>query len=163
MLEKLEKTVYIQYVWTLSGTVCTNFIIIFNMSTQPLTEMSTRDLPGGKGRPACKAHSLTAICESIVWKVWEPRRLTTLWASTAGYRDSFYWISPNFLLKFKFYKDCSDRRMTRQGACSETQLSLQQKPHMAAQLLSEWRALLLTRQSARTAVVHVVTLLTRNN
>jgi hypothetical protein len=35
-------------------------------STQPLTEMSTRDLPGGKGRPACKADNLTAICEPIV-------------------------------------------------------------------------------------------------
>jgi hypothetical protein len=30
-------------------------------STQPLTEMKTRNLPGGKGRPARKAH-LTAIC-----------------------------------------------------------------------------------------------------
>jgi hypothetical protein len=32
-------------------------------STQPLTEMSTRNLPGGKGRPARKADNLTAICE----------------------------------------------------------------------------------------------------
>jgi hypothetical protein len=30
------------------------------------TEMSTRNLPGGKGRPARKAHNLTAICEPIV-------------------------------------------------------------------------------------------------
>jgi hypothetical protein len=35
-------------------------------STQPLTEMSTRNLPGGKGRPARKAENLTAICEPIV-------------------------------------------------------------------------------------------------
>jgi hypothetical protein len=35
-------------------------------STQPLTEMSTRNLPGGKGRPACRADNLTAICEPIV-------------------------------------------------------------------------------------------------
>jgi hypothetical protein len=35
-------------------------------STQPLTEMSTRNLPGSKGRPACKADNLTAICEPIV-------------------------------------------------------------------------------------------------
>jgi hypothetical protein len=34
-------------------------------STQPLTEMSTRNLPGGKGRPAREA-DLTAICEPIV-------------------------------------------------------------------------------------------------
>jgi hypothetical protein len=35
-------------------------------STQPLTEMSIRNLPGGKGRPARKADKLTAICEPIV-------------------------------------------------------------------------------------------------
>jgi hypothetical protein len=33
--------------------------------------------------------NLPAICEPIVLKMLEPRRLTTLWASTAGYRDSF--------------------------------------------------------------------------
>jgi hypothetical protein len=33
-------------------------------STQPLAEMSTRNLPDGKGRPARKA-DLTAICELI--------------------------------------------------------------------------------------------------
>jgi hypothetical protein len=34
-------------------------------STQPLTEMSTRNLPGGKGRAARKADNFTAICEPI--------------------------------------------------------------------------------------------------
>jgi hypothetical protein len=34
-------------------------------STQPLTETSTRELPGGKGRPERKADNLTAICEPI--------------------------------------------------------------------------------------------------
>jgi hypothetical protein len=34
--------------------------------TQPLTEMSTRNLPGGKGQPTRKADNLTAICQSIV-------------------------------------------------------------------------------------------------
>jgi hypothetical protein len=34
--------------------------------TQPLTEMSTRNLPGGKGRPLLKSDNLTAICEPIV-------------------------------------------------------------------------------------------------
>jgi hypothetical protein len=29
---------------------------------QSLTEMSTRNLPGGNGRPARKADNLTAIC-----------------------------------------------------------------------------------------------------
>jgi hypothetical protein len=35
-------------------------------STQPLTEMSTRNLPGGKERPAREADKITAICEPIV-------------------------------------------------------------------------------------------------
>jgi hypothetical protein len=47
-------------------------------STQPLTEMTTRNLPEGKGQLAREAESLTAICEPIVWKMWESRRLTTL-------------------------------------------------------------------------------------
>jgi hypothetical protein len=35
-------------------------------STQPLTEMSTRGLPGGKGRPGSKADNFTTIYEPIV-------------------------------------------------------------------------------------------------
>jgi hypothetical protein len=58
-------------------------------STRPLTEMSTRNLPGGKGRPARGADNLTAIREPIIYKMWEPRRLTNLWASTTCYRDIF--------------------------------------------------------------------------
>jgi hypothetical protein len=37
-------------------------------STRPLREINTRNLPGGKGRPARKA-DLTAICEPIVENV----------------------------------------------------------------------------------------------
>jgi hypothetical protein len=58
-------------------------------SNQPLTEMSPRNLPEGKGRPALKADNLTAICEPLVLKMWEPRRLTTLWASKDCCRPSF--------------------------------------------------------------------------
>jgi hypothetical protein len=47
---------------------------------------------GGTGRPASKADNLTAICEPIVQKMWEPRHLTTLWASTACCRDSFTFL-----------------------------------------------------------------------
>jgi hypothetical protein len=61
--------------------------------TQPLTEMSTRNFPGGKVRPARKADNFIAVCESIVHKMWEPRRLTTIWASTACYRDSFTFFT----------------------------------------------------------------------
>jgi hypothetical protein len=35
-------------------------------STQPLTEMSTRNSPGGKKRPARWADNLAAICEPNV-------------------------------------------------------------------------------------------------
>jgi hypothetical protein len=61
-------------------------------STQPPTEISTRDLPGGKVWPALKADNLTAVCEPIVYKMWEPRRLTILWASTVCYKDSFTFL-----------------------------------------------------------------------
>jgi hypothetical protein len=35
-------------------------------STQPLTEMSARNLLGGKKWPACRADNLAAICETNV-------------------------------------------------------------------------------------------------
>jgi hypothetical protein len=41
-------------------------------STQPLTEMSTRNLLGGEVLLVHKANNLTAICEMIVLKMWEP-------------------------------------------------------------------------------------------
>jgi hypothetical protein len=59
-------------------------------STQPLTEMSTRNILGCKGRPACMVNNLAAIYEPIVYKMWEPQHLTTLWASMACYRDSYF-------------------------------------------------------------------------
>jgi hypothetical protein len=37
-------------------------------STKPLTEMSTRNFPGGKKLPACRADNLAAIYEPNVWK-----------------------------------------------------------------------------------------------
>jgi hypothetical protein len=57
-------------------------------STHSLTKKTTRNLLGGKGRPTRKADNLTAISEPFVKKIWEPRRLTTLWASKACYRNS---------------------------------------------------------------------------
>jgi hypothetical protein len=65
------------------------FLLAAPGSTQRVTEMSVRNLPGGKGQPARKADNLTDICEPIVQKMWEPRRLTTLWAC---YRDNFTFL-----------------------------------------------------------------------
>jgi hypothetical protein len=36
------------------------------------------NLPAGKWRPELKADNITAICKPIIYKMWEPRRLTTL-------------------------------------------------------------------------------------
>jgi hypothetical protein len=71
-------------------------------STQPLTEISTRNLLGGKGRPTRKA-DLTAICEPTVLKIWQPWRLTTLWASTTCYSDrcTFFCLLWRILVKIK--------------------------------------------------------------
>jgi hypothetical protein len=63
--------------------------LIFTATLRPLTEMSTRNLPGFKGRRGRKADTLTAVCEPTVYKMWVPRR----WASKACYRDSFAFIS----------------------------------------------------------------------
>jgi hypothetical protein len=41
-------------------------------STQPLTEMSTGNPPGGQERPARKDDNITAICEPTVYKMREP-------------------------------------------------------------------------------------------
>jgi hypothetical protein len=38
-------------------------------SCKPVTEISIRNIPGGKGRPAPNADNLTVICEPIVWKM----------------------------------------------------------------------------------------------
>jgi hypothetical protein len=46
--------------------------------TEPLKEMSTRKYLGGQARPASKADNLTAICEPIVYTMWDPQHLTTL-------------------------------------------------------------------------------------
>jgi hypothetical protein len=52
-------------------------------STQPLTEMSSMNLPGVKKRPAPRADNLAAICEPNACKLWELQPLTNLRATTA--------------------------------------------------------------------------------
>ena len=45
-----------------------SIIIHDSMSTQPLTEMSTRNLPGIKGRLAYKDDKLATLCEFTAYK-----------------------------------------------------------------------------------------------
>jgi hypothetical protein len=59
--------------------------------SQPLTEMSTRNLPGGKDWLVHKADNLTAICEQTAYKICKPRHLTTQWACAACYKNSFFY------------------------------------------------------------------------
>jgi hypothetical protein len=47
---------------------------------QPKTERVPENLPGGKERPVRKPDKLTAICEPIVCKVWDPPRPVTVMA-----------------------------------------------------------------------------------
>jgi hypothetical protein len=51
--------------WTFQLTYPSSRTVVL-VSTHPLTEMSTRNLPGGKGRPARKADNHTVICEPII-------------------------------------------------------------------------------------------------
>jgi hypothetical protein len=46
-------------------------------------------LLGNRARPVRKADDLSAICEPIVYTMWDPRHLRTLQASAACYGDSF--------------------------------------------------------------------------
>jgi hypothetical protein len=86
--------------WKVTGSIPKKVTGFFNwpkpsnhimtlMLTQPLPEMTARNLPGGKGQPAHKADNPTATGEQTVYKIWEPQCLTTLWASTACYGHSF--------------------------------------------------------------------------
>jgi hypothetical protein len=63
--------------WRVAGSIPDGRYWIFNLlnpcsrtitlgSTQTLTEMNTRNLLGGKGRPARKADNLNTICETLV-------------------------------------------------------------------------------------------------
>jgi hypothetical protein len=35
-------------------------------SSQPVTEISTKNLPGRKGQPVPKADNLTAVCDTVI-------------------------------------------------------------------------------------------------
>jgi hypothetical protein len=68
-------------------------------STQPLTDMTLRKIPGGKGRPAPKTDNFTAFCQPTISKMLEPRRLTTLWIFKACYRIALLFYLTWFNIK----------------------------------------------------------------
>jgi hypothetical protein len=84
----------------LKANIYINSLLILNPSsrtmalgwTQPLTEMSTRNLPCGKGWPVCKADNLTILCYLIVYKMWYPWHVTTLWTPMDNFTFSFLFL-----------------------------------------------------------------------
>jgi hypothetical protein len=72
-----------KYVYPSSRTMALGFI-------QSLTEMSSGQW--AKAKPARKSDNLTAIYEIIVYKMRDPRRLTTLYTFTTCYGDSFTYF-----------------------------------------------------------------------
>jgi hypothetical protein len=60
---KVEDSVPDEVIWFFNWPNPSSRISVLG-SSQPLTEISIRDLPEGKGRQACKADNLTAICKS---------------------------------------------------------------------------------------------------
>jgi hypothetical protein len=86
----------------------------FTLSFQPHSASNRNEYRessrGGEGRPARKTDKLTAICEPILYKMWEPRRLTTLWASTACCRNSVTFLTlPYQLPAFGYVCYCRGR------------------------------------------------------
>jgi hypothetical protein len=76
-------------------------------STQPLTEMSIRNIPGGEGRPARKAVNLTAICEPIVYKnvgALTSHSPMNLHGPLQGYLYLFRCLHDKLQLVFHIYK-----------------------------------------------------------
>jgi hypothetical protein len=65
--EATSVSVYMKVTSSILSEVLVFFFFRFTKSsTQPLTEMSTRNLPEDKGRQARKADNLTAICVPTV-------------------------------------------------------------------------------------------------
>jgi hypothetical protein len=71
-------------------------------STQPLTEMSTRNLPGGKGRPARKADNLTAIYEPTVYRKCGSLDVSQPYALNSGFINKILSFLRHALLALSF-------------------------------------------------------------
>jgi hypothetical protein len=98
MLQALRSRVRVPMRWIFSQLTnpysCTTAV----GSTQPLREMSNRNLPAGKREAgAWGSQPYRHLWADCLKKICEPRRLTTLWASTACYSDSFTFLLPYVL------------------------------------------------------------------
>jgi hypothetical protein len=119
---------------------------------QPPTEMSTRNLPGSRGvKRGPHVRLTTVIFEPIVWKMWDSRSLTTLWAFSAYYGDSFTltifwnWYSKMFYtftkesLLWVISNPAGGRLRTRRGRVV-AQAVIRQLPTAAARVTAQVRS-----------------------
>jgi hypothetical protein len=63
---------------------------------------------GSIARPVRKADNLTAVCEPIFYKMWEPWHLTTLWA-TGLLRGQLYFSTWLHNLPNLLYEEATER------------------------------------------------------
>ena len=63
--------------------------------TQPLVNMSTRNIPGGKG-DRCVRLTTSPPLRAECHEIWEPKPPGTLWVTPGLLRDSFTYISQVF-------------------------------------------------------------------
>jgi hypothetical protein len=94
------------------------------VSTQPLTEMSTRNLPRDKGRPAGKADNLTANCVKNVGASTSHNPIVLHGLLQEWLYLSFYNPEDNTLHSCEnhkhFYRDMKSVQNTTTGSCFDS-------------------------------------------
>jgi hypothetical protein len=72
--------------------ICSIYIILSAASSRRVYSAYNKwvpeDISGGRARPARKVDKLAALYKPIVWTMWDPRHLASLYASRACYEDS---------------------------------------------------------------------------
>ena len=83
-------------------------------STQPLTEMSTRVLPGGKDGRSVKLTTSPPSCAEC-HEIWEPKPPGNLWATPGLLRDFiFYCFFLITVLQYKMQLNFADDRAAKE-------------------------------------------------